>query len=118
MRDVIVTNGARWGLCGGRESIGCAPPERPLSDFISAWSGADPILGSSSDEIVVANDEAAGEVDRDTIDMGGGDDVVTTGGEGNGAGAGEDVIALGEGRDLLRVTGPGVSRETCGWTGS
>ena len=102
--DVIVTNGARGVDARDGDDLVCSTGKAP-DFFILLGPGADRFLGSSSDEIVVANDEAAGEIDRDTVDMGGGNDVVSTGGEG-GAGAGEDVVALGEGRDLPRVTGP------------
>ncbi len=98
--DVIITNGAHGVDARGGDDLVCSTGQAP-DFFISLGTGADRFLGSSSDELVDANHEAAGEVDRDVIHTRGGNDVVSTGGES----VGEDVVALGGGVDLLRVTG-------------
>ena len=106
--DVIVTHGADEVDARDGDDLVCVTGEAPFyGAIVSLGPGADRLLGSSSEpEIVYANDEAAGEGDRDIIDTRGGDDTVVTGGEATDAGVGEDVVALGAGRDLLRVTGP------------
>lgn len=104
--DVIVTNGAQSVDAQGGDDLVCVTNARSYV-VVDLGPGADRLVGSdSARESVDANHEAPGDVDRDIIHTGGGNDSVRTGGRESGAGASQDWVGLGNGRDTISVTGP------------
>ena len=104
--DVIVTNGAEGVWAQSGDDLVCVTDAPSYGVAIYLGPGADQFLGSPAHETVHANDEATGELDRDIIDTGGANDIVVTGGRKSGAGASQDWVELGDGRDSFQVTGP------------
>ena len=80
-------------------------------------TGADQLLGSSRGEILYASGVET-EVDRDIIDMAGGNDYVMLGNPARGTQVGPDVITLGGGRDVLAIFGPVAAATLAWWIGS
>ena len=79
-------------------------------------TGADQLLGSSRGEILYASGVET-EVDRDIIDMAGGNDYVMLGNPARGTEVGPDVITLGGGRDVLAIFGPVAAATLAGGPG-
>ncbi|NPC42947.1 hypothetical protein [Nocardioides sp. zg-1230] len=106
--DVIVTNGAIEVDAHGGDDLVCVTGKAPpFGASVVLGPGSDQLLGNlSGDDYVYADDEAEGEVDRDIIFTGGGNDYVATGSQERGAIASQDQIELGGGRDHLNLNGP------------